>query len=159
MHFVLDHNFPVQTTGIEWPASIQVTSLATYDRNLTKNHEDWEIFHALHSRGDVDGFITNDEKLLHLAREMAVFSRTRLALVVTDGVAWDPLRATGLIMVYLRQIAQHKAQVPNEPRLFILRPGSPRPTDIWEIINTIAIGLGMTPHQLVAHELAQIRDL
>src|SRR5437879_1168711 len=109
MHFVLDHNFPVQTVGLDWPINVQVTSLADYDRSLINEPDDWKILAALHNRGGVDGFITNDAKMLNLVPEMAVLSRSRLALVVTHGSGWDPLGATGLIMVYLRQIAAHKA--------------------------------------------------
>ena len=103
-HFVLDHNFPWQVTDLPWPEHLRLTRLADYDASLIQHYDDWQVFDALNRRGDVDGFITNDAKILHLAREMVVLSRTRLALVVAAGVGHDPIRATGLVMLYLGQI-------------------------------------------------------
>src|SRR5439155_3679211 len=95
-----------------------VTPLMAIDPDLTRNHEDWELFRALHRRGDVEGFITNDADILLLAREMVMLSQTQLTLVVTDGLGHDPLGATGLLMLHLPQIAR---QNHPPPRVYQLR--------------------------------------
>jgi hypothetical protein len=117
-HFVLDQNFPIQTTGLPWPPDLRVTRLSSIEPDLVAGHDDWEIFHRLDRRRDVDGFITNDDRLLQLPREMYVLSRSRLTLVIAAGVGHDPIRATGLVMVSLRQIAGHVA---GGPQIFVLQ--------------------------------------
>ena len=107
-------------TDLPWPEHLRLTRLADYDANLIQHYDDWQVFYALDRRGDVDGFITNDANILQQAREMVVLSRTRLALIVSDGVGHDPIRATGLVMLYLGHIVHrlsHRAQI------FTLRPG------------------------------------
>ena len=154
-HFVLDHNFPWQVTDLPWPEGLRLTRLADYDASLIQHYDDWQVFDALNRRGDVDGFITNDAKILHLAREMVVLSRTRLTLVVADGVGHDPIRATGLVMLYLGQITHrlsHRAQI------FTLRSGdlgryqcSPA-----KRINRLAEHQNITPQELIAREREQL---
>jgi hypothetical protein len=116
MHFVLDQNFPIQVTGLPWPHGINLTRLYTLDPSLVADTEDWEVLLALSRRGDVDGFVTNDDKMLSLAREMIFLMRSRLKLVVTVGVGHDPLRATGLLMVSLPQIVQMAKGAESSPR-------------------------------------------
>ena len=125
MHFVLDQDFPIQLTGLPWPTGLAVSALKDIGPDLTRNHDDWEIFRALHARGDVDGFITNDAAILHLSRKMVMLSQTQLTLVVTEGVGGDALGATGLIMLHLTEIAKQ-----NHPSIFALfhyrQPGAAR---------------------------------
>ncbi len=105
-HFILDQNFPIQVTGLRWPPAIQLSPLATLHPELTRDHDDWEILRALYQRGDVHGSITKDADILLLGREMVALSRSTLTLVITDGVGHNALRATGLIMVHLQEIAR-----------------------------------------------------
>jgi hypothetical protein len=55
--FVLDHNFPLMSTGIKWPPSISLEPLSRYDARLTENHTDWQVLRELDRRGDADGYI------------------------------------------------------------------------------------------------------
>ncbi len=153
MHFVLDQNFPIQATGLSWPPSLQLTRLAAIEPTLTGNHDDWEILLALQRRGDVDGFITNDADMLQLAKEMVVLARSRLVLVVTDGVGHDPIRATGLIMTHLQQIARN---VTGRSQIYILRPGQLTPASPGTQINRIAQRLGIQPNILISQQSADI---
>ena len=123
VHFVLDHNFPWQVTKLPWPEHLRLTRLAAYDASLIQHYDDWQILDALNRRGDVDGFITNDANILQLPREMVVLSATRLTLVVADGVGHDPIRATGLVMLYLGQIVHRLSHRPQRPQIFRLRSG------------------------------------
>jgi len=150
-HYVLDHNFPLYVAGFAWPRSIEVSRLAEIDPTLIRGHEDWEVLIALSGRGDVDGFITNDSRMLNLPREMIALSRTRLALVIADGVGHDALRATGLVMVHLEQVARN---TDGQPRIFVLRPSNVQPAVPWERINSIARHHSVNVNSLVADELA-----
>jgi hypothetical protein len=159
MHLVLDQNFPFQATGLPWPAGLHVTPLMAIDPDLTHDRDDWEIFRALHGRGDVDGFITNNADILLLAREMVMLSRTQLTLVVTDGLGHDPLGATGLLMLHLPQIAkQHEALAGahHAPRIYQLRRPQMQAKRVGPIINALATREGIPPPDLVSRELAEI---
>lgn len=111
---------------------------------------------ALHQRGNIDGFITNDVRILSSAREMVVFSRKRLGLVVTDGVGHDAMRATGLLMVHLAAIA---ASLTGEPRIFRLRPTQVQPITAGVQINRVATHRSIAPNLLITQELAEAGDL
>ncbi|HUX87929.1 MAG TPA: hypothetical protein VMW65_13080 [Chloroflexota bacterium] len=117
-HFVLDQNFPWYAAAVRWPPSLRISRLAEIEPTLTSDVDDWEVFLGLHKRGDVDGFITNDAKLLMQATEMVALQRTSLALVITDDVGHLPIRATGLVMVHLEEVAK---QVDGKSHVFRLR--------------------------------------
>lgn len=131
---------------------MRVTGLSTLAPQLTTNYEDWEVLLELSKLGSVDGFITNDAAMLQQATEMVALSRTRLTLVVTDGVGHDAMRATGLVMVHLRQIASQVGQ----SRIFVLRPSALRPDTPGQQINKIASNLRTPPNQLISAELPKI---
>ena len=126
------------------------------ESRLTAGYEDWQVLLALHQRGDVHGFITNDAGILELPREMVVLSKTRLVLVLTDQVGHDPLRATGLVMLHLQQLA---AQLDGSPMIHVLRPRSHRPLRPGTQINTLANRRGMPPNELISSELRDVGDL
>ena len=152
-HYVLDHNFPFYVVQFAWPKAITVSRLADVDRTLIRTREDWEVLLALDKRGDVDGFITNDARMLLQPKEMIALSRTRLDLVVTDGVGHEPLQATGLVMVHLERIA---VSASAEPRIVVVRPAALRPGSPWQQINVIAQHLNVNVNDLVDVELASM---
>lgn len=154
MHFVLDQNFPVQATGLPWPAPISLSRLRDIDPALTRDHEDWQIFRALRDRGDVDGFITNDANLLDLPREMVMLSLTKLTLVVTKDMARDPLGATGLLMLHLPQIARQNHPT---PRIYVLSRPRLHLTKVRPVIEGLAVGVGIPIKQLLDEEIGAIR--
>ncbi|MGI8423978.1 MAG: hypothetical protein ACR2NO_07715 [Chloroflexota bacterium] len=159
MHFVLDQNFPIQATGLPWPQGIKLTPLYDFDRSLVANKDDWEVLLGLVNAG-VDGFITNDDKMLSLAREMLVLQRSRMKLVVTVGVGHDPIRATGLIMVSLGQIAlMGKGQRPAA-QIYKLHPLELGKNTITpgQVIDRLAKARGVQPNRLIAMERAAMRE-
>jgi len=90
--------------------------------HLADEPDDWRILIGLATRGDVDGFITNDDDMLELPEEMVALSRTRLTLVVTAGVGHNPLRASGLLMAYLPEIARRLGnESPRRATIYRLR--------------------------------------
>ncbi len=152
---MLDHNFPWQVTNLPWPEHLRLTRLADYDANLTQHYDDWQVLDALNHRGDVDGFITNDANILQLAREMVVLSGTRLTLVVADGVGHDPIRATGLVMLYLGQIVH---RLSPRAQIFTLRPGDlgRYQSSPAKQIDRLADHRNITPPELIAREREQL---
>jgi hypothetical protein len=152
-HYVLDHNFPFYVAQFLWPKAIIVSRLADVDRSLISNRDDWEVLLALDKRGDIDGFITNDARMLLQPKEMIALSRTALDLVITDGVGHEPLQATGLVMVHLERIA---ASASHESRIVVVRPAALRPRNAWEQINVIAQHLNVNVNSLVEVELASM---
>ena len=122
-HFVLDHNFPIAVvTGVDWPPAPRLTSLETYEPRLIRNHEDWQVLTELARRGDVDGYITNDDSMLNLPTEMIALSLTPLVLVVTSDTGDDPLKATGLLMTHLVEITMRE-RGNTQAQLYRLRAG------------------------------------
>ncbi len=154
-HFVLDQNFPIAVAGVDWPPTFRLTRLATIEPTLVRDHEDWEILYALDRQGDVDGFITNDANMLELPREMVMLQRTRLVLVVTAGVGHNPLRATGLNMVHLQEIAR---RINERPRIYLLRPRSLSPLAPGAQINKLAARENLPPNQLISREVTAVRE-
>lgn len=115
---------------------------------LTRGHEDWQLFLRLAAYGDVAGFVTNDDRLLRSPMEMFALRRTRLCLIVTAGVGHDPIRATGLVMAHLTAIHRDGRRPPSTYRL--------RPSELGRIrrtpgqqLDAIASGQGMQPSQLI----------
>lgn len=156
MHFVLDQNFPIQATGLPWPATISLTRLRDIDPALTRDHEDWQIFRALRDRGDIDGFITNDANLLDLPREMVMLYQTQLTLVVTKGMTGDPLGATGLLMLHLPEIARQNHPT---PRIYVLSRPRLHLTKVRPVLEGFAAGAGIPIRQLLDQEIGAIRRL
>lgn len=153
MRFVLDQNFPVQATGLPWPPGIEVTRLNDLDRRLTRDYEDWQIFLELNDRGDVDSIVTNDANILKLPTEMVALSKTKLILVVVDRGGDNPLRATGLIMVHMEQVAR---QTRVRPYIYVLRASELTAATPWQRINALARQNHVADNQMAAEEIAKI---
>lgn len=157
-HFVLDHNFPGAVAKEHWqnylPDGLRLTRLYDLDPDLSRDHEDWQILLKLDRRGDVDGFITNDYRITRSATEMVAMAQTALALVVTVKSGHHPVRAMGLVMVHLIEIANG---LDGTPRIHLLKP-SGRAEHPNQRINRIAQCRRTAPDTLVAAEMASIRD-
>ena len=156
LHFVLDQNYPIAPLSIRWPTALQLSRLAEIAPELVRDHEDWEIVHALNQRGDVTGFVTNDADMLELPREMVVLNDSQLTLVITDGVGHDPIRATGLLMVHLQEIAR---RVINKPQIFVLRPRPLQPLTSGSQLDKLADRQHIQTNRLISQERAVVREL
>jgi hypothetical protein len=117
--FVLDQNFPRQVANLPWPPELALIRLDEIDSRLASDTEDWEILLELEHLGTIHGFITNDANILLSSREMLALSYSNLRLVATDGVGHDPLKASGLVMVHLSDIARDR---PGTAMTYLLRP-------------------------------------
>lgn len=154
VHFVLDQNFPLYVTGFQWTRpDLRISRLSEIDPELTRDHDDWEVLVALHERGDIDGFISNDAKMLNLPTEMVVLHSTSLTMVITDGVGDQPIRATGLIMVHLETIV---SQMSKKPRIWILRPAALSAKRPWDYLNRIAQKRSVAVDPMVEEERVRL---
>lgn len=153
MHLVLDQNFPLQATALPWPPPLRLSRLSTIVPDLVANHDDWEILIALQQRGGVDGFVTNDEDMLQLPREMVALSMTRLALVVTAGVGNNAIRATGLLMTHLQEVAK---RVNGKPQIFVLKPRELAPLRAGSQIDKLSKRDNIAANALITRERAAI---
>lgn len=156
VHFVLDHNFPRYVTRFPWPPEIVLSPLAKHAPDLVRDVEDWIVLIELSKRGGVDGFITNDAGILLLPPEMVALRHTRLALVVTEGVGDEPIRATGLVMVHLEEIVK---RLDGTPWTFTIRPnrGIEQSTPDRQI-NRIAQFRNVLPPDIIRTELPRIQQ-
>jgi hypothetical protein len=160
LHFVLDHNFPYQVVhGLDWPPYLRLSALKDVAPDLIDEPDDWRILLALSAMGDIDGYITNDPDLLNGAEELVALTRTHLALVMTAGVGHNPLRASGLLMTYLSEIAK---QVQNQTsrRVVIFRLSAARLGDFrstpGQRLDVLAARKGKLPQNLVSETLRKI---
>ena len=99
--------------GFPWPTDLVIRRLSDHAPDLVEAVDDWEVLVDLDKRGGVDGFITNDASMLVQPTEMVALSKTHLALVITEGVGHEPIRATGLVMVHLEEIARRIGCAPT----------------------------------------------
>jgi hypothetical protein len=150
MHYVLDQNFPSQVFLLPWPDTIQLSELRVIRPDLTADVEDWQVLHALGSMPGIDGFITNDAKMLNLSKEMIALSRTGLALIITRGVGDNPLQATGLVLVHLHEISRRAT---GTPQIYAIGPSRLQAEKPGSYINKIAGRMKMRPPDLISAEL------
>lgn len=158
-HFVLDHNFPIVVVeGLPWPDPIRLTSLYDYDPRLTRNHEDWQVLMELAKRGDVDGYISNDDRMLNAATEMVALSMTPLVLILMQGTGNDPLKATGLLMSHLVEITMREREN-TRAQLYRLRAGNlgDQRRPLQEVFRTLADRANDHVDRMVSRERARIQ--
>ncbi len=153
--FALDQNFPDNALRQSWPDSLSLVRLGTFRPDLVRGVEDWEILLELQHEG-LGGFITNDEKMLRAAREMVALANTQLTLVVTSGTGHDPMKATGLLLMHLRDIAVDSA---SRPLVYVLRMTGKSAKRPGAILNEIATARGVAPNLLRTQEAREIRQL
>jgi hypothetical protein len=155
-HFVLDQNFPILVTGLEWPQTLQATRLLDHAPDLTRDVEDWQVLIELSRRGGCDGFITNDRHILTQAPEMYALSRTHLALAATQGVGHEPFRATGLVLLHIEEVAK---RLDGKPHTFVLRPNAGmEQKDPYDHLNRIAKLHNVHPAEVIAAERSRIEE-
>ena len=136
-----------------WPSTMSVVRLPDFAPDLVAGVEDWEIFLELEFRG-AQGFVTNDGNILRSSREMVALTRTKLMLVVTDGVGHDPLKANGLLQVHLTDISRDESR---RPAIFRLRTSGKMPLSAAKTLDDIAVRRKMLPRDVHVAETNVIR--
>lgn len=129
---------------VDFP-EVDLRPIRKIDAALVDKTDDWAILVALQQR-KFDGFVTCDENMLSLAKEVVVFSQTQLTLVVCSGAGTDPLVATGQILLQLPGIAR-KWQA--RPQLFVLRSPQKAEEDLDARIALLARQEGVAREELM----------
>jgi hypothetical protein len=92
--------------------------------------------------------------MLQLTREMVALFNSRLALIVTRGVGDNPIRATGLLMVHLQEIAR---RLTERPQIFVLASERVQAISPGQQIDRLAARLKVASNVLISRERAAIR--
>ena len=125
---------------------VELRELSAIDNQLTHDVEDWVILAELSRRGDIHGFITCDENMLRLPKELAVLRQTQLTMVVFSESGHDPLRATGLLLQHLPSIVARWEPI---AQLWILRSTQKAAEDIDAYVARVADSGGISREQLL----------
>jgi hypothetical protein len=155
-HLVLDHNYPAECLEVPWPSSVRLSRLRDIDARLTRDFEDWQVLLALHQRGDVDAFVTQDAAMLSLPTEMVVLSKCGLCLVVTKDTGHSPLRALGLLMAGLETAVR---RIENERPAVLVLSTSVKSETADSRINGMAGHSGLAPPELIEREMTRVGAL
>lgn len=117
--FALDQGFPDSSLVRTPLPDLELVPLRVLHPDLTANHEDWQVLQQLRARGDVDGFVTLDAKMLRLEKEMVVLEQTRMTLVVLQDLDNDPFAAGALLVAISGRLA--RAFDRRQPQVFLVR--------------------------------------
>jgi hypothetical protein len=139
--FALDQNFPEPIIESLQPllSTVLRVDLVPVRKIRTdfSTLKDWELILELHKDTSQrwDGLISNDDKMLSLAKEMTVLSQSRLTLVIIKGYGHDPVRATGVLLSHLDHICHHTSDEEGQIwRLAVTQKMPDSPTDYLERI-------------------------
>lgn len=92
-----------------------------------------------------------------LPRELAVLMQTKLTLVVAEESGHDPIKATGLVLAHLPQIA--KRVVEDEAQIRTLRAVTRQHEDPWAHLKRLAARKKQTATSLYEAERLSEREL
>jgi hypothetical protein len=159
LRFALDHNFPapvLQTFAALMP-EVELVPITGIDPSLA-DLDDWELLVALHRRQPRwDGLVTNDDKLLALAKEMTVLSQTQLTLVVVKGEGHNPIRAVGLLLCHLTHVC-HQTR-PDRAQVWLLRTTQKNAEEPRAFLEKIAEKKGTSVEAIVQEHRLPAREL
>lgn len=118
--FALDENFPqpiLREAIRKFVLGIEIVLLVDLDPSLLGAYQDHELIANLAKRG-VEGLITCDDNMVLRPEVLNAIEQTRFSVVTCRRVGNDPVRASGLLLVHLPDVAKlHDARVPQIWRL------------------------------------------
>ena len=118
--FALDENFPqpILREAIDrYVLGIELVPLADLDPSLLGAYQDHELIREL-ARRAIQGLITCDDNMIFLPEVLNAIKRTGISVVTCRRVGDDPVRASGLLLVHLPDVAKrHKEGTPQVWRL------------------------------------------
>lgn len=136
MDLPVDHNFPEPILDClkPWMGDIRLHPIRSIDDRLTRL-DDRQLLIALRKLG-FDGLVTLNYKMLLNPSEMAAVLKTKVTVFAVEGLGHDPLRATGALLLDLRESV--KAMQPGKAGVFWMRPREPGLRDPWKIFKSAA---------------------
>jgi hypothetical protein len=147
--FALDQNFPEPIVDA-LSQYIEGAELVPVRRILPElaKVDDWELLRELFVDQRMwDGVITNDDRMLALAKEMTVLSQTGLTLIVVKGQGHNPIRSTGLLLCHLEHICHQMA--PGAAKVWVLNVQQKKPETAADRLQMIAEKQATTVADLV----------
>lgn len=136
--FALDQNFPEPIVDALAPyiEGAELVPVRRIRPELAKV-ADWELLRGLFvDRREWDGLITNDDRMLALAKEMTVLAQTGLTLIVVKGQGHNPIRSTGLLLCHLEHICHQ--MTPGAAKVWVLNVQQKKPETAVERLTMIA---------------------
>jgi len=113
--FVLDENFPqpilaeaVLRKAVRKRVQLEIKMLSDVDAALL-GYQDHDLIRALDARG-AEGLITCDDAMVFRPEVQKVIQDTGFSVVTCRKAGDDPIRATGLVLVHLREIGQEHSK-------------------------------------------------
>lgn len=104
LRLALDHNFPLPVVTALRPsiAGVSLESVSEIDARLPLA-DDWQVILALSQKG-YDGLVTQDAKMLNLAKELLVMEQTKLTVIAIESTGHHPVAATGILLAHLDRL-------------------------------------------------------
>jgi hypothetical protein len=136
--FALDKNFPQPIVSVlaDFQADATLIPLDQIDPRMS-TLDDWELPLALHHHVDPwDGLITTDTSMLAQGPELATLIQTKLTLVVAVAAGHNPVKASGLLFVYLTGICQRTT--PDKAQVWRLNAANRPPEEPWDFLKRFA---------------------
>ncbi len=130
--FALDENFPqpiLREAVDKYVLDVDVVPLLELDPDLLGTYQDDELIEELGRRG-IDGLITCDDNMIFRLEVLEAIRRARFSIVTCRRVGDDPVRASGLLLIHLPDVAKRHRL--DRPQIWRLGTVESRPLDFTE---------------------------
>jgi hypothetical protein len=127
--FALDENFPqpVLREAIDkFVLGIEIVLLVDLDPSFLGAYQDHELIATLAKRG-VEGLITCDDNMVDRSEVLDAIEQARFSVVTCRRVGDDPVRASGLLLVHLPDVAKRHDR--SHPQIWRLGTIESRPLE------------------------------
>jgi hypothetical protein len=143
LRLALDQNFPAPIVRAlqSYIPGVQLTPVGDIDARLPIA-DDWQLLLALSQKG-YDGLVTQDARMLNLAKELIVIEQTRLKVIVIEATGHQPVAATGILLAHLDGL---RAQAdPRRAQVWRLRVKLGQPDAPGDLLNRVAAHSNTSP--------------
>jgi len=153
----LDQNFPLPILQCVEPylPDIQFAHIEKIDRRLSRL-DDWQVIVALWHRG-FSALASNDYHMLDQYKVVTAALRTKLNLILIEGLGDDAIRATGSLLLDLSYIATHIDT--HRCRIFRIKRNNPAGETGADYLNQRATRRRVSLKELVKQEQITADDL
>lgn len=130
--FALDENFPqpiLREAIDKFVLGIEIVLLVDLEPSLLGAYQDHELIADLARRG-VEGLITCDDNMIFRSEVLDAIERARFSVVTCRRVGDDPVRASGLLLVHLPDVAKRHKR--GQSQIWRLGTAESRPLEFSE---------------------------
>ncbi len=146
LRLALDQNFPAPIVRAlqGYIPGVELTPVGDIDARLPLA-DDWQLLLALSQKG-YDGLVTQDAKMLNLAKELLVIEQTKLKVIAIEATGHQPVAATGILLAHLDRL---RAQAdPKRAQVWRLRVKLGQPETPSDFLNRVAAHSNVSPAHL-----------